>query len=222
MHGEDQTWNIWMSRSIGCPDWSFDWRGLHFLNWNPVCNFGDSCENVFDMNGDSHENLLHMLSVVIIWSTISFVCWHTDRHVCLIYILIYMIYIEIGRQQSTRSIPIHTDPHMCLMYIYIYISYYYYFPYWNWHTAVHTFHSNTHHSSRMCDIHIYKSFHIYIYIYFPILKLADSTPHASFQHTPLLTCVWYTYIYIYMYICTYIYICIYIYIYTHIFMFIFA
>jgi len=35
---------------------------------------GDSRENVFDMYGDSHENLLEILAVVIISSLISSVC----------------------------------------------------------------------------------------------------------------------------------------------------
>jgi len=31
-HGGDQTWNIWISRSIGFPHRSFEWRGLRLLN----------------------------------------------------------------------------------------------------------------------------------------------------------------------------------------------
>ena len=52
--------------------------------WNPVWNFVDSRENVFDMYGDCRENLLEFLAVVIISSPISSVCgseWSIDGRV---------------------------------------------------------------------------------------------------------------------------------------------
>jgi len=49
--GRDLTLNIWTSRSIGFPDRSFEWLEI-------VQNIGDSRENVFDMYGDSCENLI--------------------------------------------------------------------------------------------------------------------------------------------------------------------
>jgi len=73
-NGGDQTSNIWISRSIGFFDRTFEWRGLRLLNWKSVSNFGDSHENVFDMYGDPRENLFNILAVVIIVSPISFVC----------------------------------------------------------------------------------------------------------------------------------------------------
>jgi len=67
-HGGD---NNCMSRLDGVPVNSFEWRGLRLLTRKPVWNFGDSRENVFDMYGDSCENLLTFLAVVIILSLIS-------------------------------------------------------------------------------------------------------------------------------------------------------
>ena len=49
----------------------FEWRGLCLRNWKLVLNFWDSRENVFDMYGDSRENLLKNFVFVIIWSPIS-------------------------------------------------------------------------------------------------------------------------------------------------------
>jgi len=49
---------------------SFEWWGLRVLTWKPVCNFGVSRENVFDMYGDSREIMLEILAVVIILSLI--------------------------------------------------------------------------------------------------------------------------------------------------------
>jgi len=53
---------------------SFKWRGLHVQTRRIVRKFRDSRENVFDMYGDSRENLLEILAVVIILSPISSVC----------------------------------------------------------------------------------------------------------------------------------------------------
>jgi len=39
-HGGDKTSNIWISRSIGLPDISFEWRGLHILNWKSLGMLG--------------------------------------------------------------------------------------------------------------------------------------------------------------------------------------
>ena len=64
-HGGDQTSNFWISRSISFPDRSFEWWGLHLLTWKRVWNVGNSRENLFDMYGDSCENLLDILAVGI-------------------------------------------------------------------------------------------------------------------------------------------------------------
>jgi len=50
-HGGDQTWNIFISRSIDFPNRSFEWRGLRLLNWKSVWNLGHSREYVFDLYG---------------------------------------------------------------------------------------------------------------------------------------------------------------------------
>jgi len=73
-HGGDQTSNIWISRFYSVTVNSFEWRGLCWLTWNPVWNFGDSRDTVFDMYGDSCENLLEILAVVIISRSNSSVC----------------------------------------------------------------------------------------------------------------------------------------------------
>ena len=68
------------------PVGSFECRGLRLLNWKYVGNFGDSRDNVFDMDGDSRENLLEILAVVIIVSPISSVrgtLEHTSEHIFL-------------------------------------------------------------------------------------------------------------------------------------------
>jgi len=70
-HGEDRTWNIRISRFAGFPSVLLRWRGLQLPTWNPVWNFGDSQGNVFDMYGDSCENLLQILAIVIVLSPIS-------------------------------------------------------------------------------------------------------------------------------------------------------
>jgi len=48
-HVEDQTKNIWISRSTWFSGRSFEWRGLLLLTRNPVWNVGHSREKVFDM-----------------------------------------------------------------------------------------------------------------------------------------------------------------------------
>jgi len=53
---------------------SFECLGLRLLTWKFVGNFGDCRDFVFDMHGDSRENLLDILVVVIISSTISSIC----------------------------------------------------------------------------------------------------------------------------------------------------
>jgi len=73
-HGGDQTSNIWISRSDSFPVRSFEWRGLRLHTWKRVWNFGDSRQNVFDMYGDSRENLSENLAVVIVLSLMSSVC----------------------------------------------------------------------------------------------------------------------------------------------------
>jgi len=100
--------SIWMSRSTSFPDRSFEWRGHREFPRKLVWNLGDSREKLFNMYGDSRENLLEILAVVIISSAISSVCsmnesryiqvsvtymnesWHTDdssiRATCLIHI----------------------------------------------------------------------------------------------------------------------------------------
>jgi len=65
------------------PGFPFEWRGLRLLKWNPVWNFGDSHENVFDMYGDSCENLLEILAVVMILSPISSVCGASSDLSCI-------------------------------------------------------------------------------------------------------------------------------------------
>ena len=65
-HAGDQTENIWISRFYGFTVNSLKRQGLRSLTWNPVSKFGDSRENVFDMYGDSCENSLEILAVVII------------------------------------------------------------------------------------------------------------------------------------------------------------
>jgi len=57
-HRGDQTYNIRISRSISFPNRSFEWQGLRSLNWKLICNFRDSRENVFDMDGDSETCLI--------------------------------------------------------------------------------------------------------------------------------------------------------------------
>ena len=78
--GGEQTENIWISRSMSFPDRSFEWRGLRLLTSKLVWNFRDSRENVFDMHGDSSENLLDILSFVIVSSPISSVCGLSCTH----------------------------------------------------------------------------------------------------------------------------------------------
>ena len=56
---------FWISRFDGFPAYSLEWLGLRLLTWNPVRKFGVSRENVFDIYGDSCENLLEILAVVI-------------------------------------------------------------------------------------------------------------------------------------------------------------
>jgi len=73
-HRGNQTSNIWISRSNDLIVRSFDWRGLRLLTWKLVSIFRDSHENVFRMYGDSSENLLEILTVVIVWSPISSGC----------------------------------------------------------------------------------------------------------------------------------------------------
>ena len=52
-----------------------------------LCKFGDSREIVFDMYGDSGENWLEILAVVIVWSPISSVCglapMNMSGHMCM-------------------------------------------------------------------------------------------------------------------------------------------
>jgi len=65
-HWGDQTENIWISRSTRFPGRSFGWREPNLLRWNLDWNCRDSRENMFDAYGDSSENLLEMLVVVMI------------------------------------------------------------------------------------------------------------------------------------------------------------
>jgi len=51
--------------SWSLPGHSFKWRGLLLLTWNPVYSFEDSRENDYDMYGDSRENMLEVLAVVM-------------------------------------------------------------------------------------------------------------------------------------------------------------
>jgi len=67
-HARDQTWNIWISRSVGFSYGSFEWRGLRLFTWKLVWKFGDSRENVFDMSWKIVGNFVN------IWSLISSVC----------------------------------------------------------------------------------------------------------------------------------------------------
>jgi len=53
------------------PGQTFEWRRLCLLMWNPVWNCGDSREIMFDMYGDSRENMLEISAVVSILSPIS-------------------------------------------------------------------------------------------------------------------------------------------------------
>jgi len=50
---------------------SFECQGLRLLTWKFVGNLGESRDIVIDMYGDSRENLLEIMAVVIILSTIS-------------------------------------------------------------------------------------------------------------------------------------------------------
>jgi len=72
----------WYSRSISFSDRSFECRALHLLTWKLVWNCGDSRENVFDMYGDSRENLLEILAVVIIRRIISIIISSPISSVC--------------------------------------------------------------------------------------------------------------------------------------------
>jgi len=74
-HQGDPTKNIWIWRSFGFSDTSFERRGLRLLNWKRVWNCGGSHENVLDMYGDSSEYVLNLLAVVIILSLMSCVAW---------------------------------------------------------------------------------------------------------------------------------------------------
>jgi len=78
-HGGDQTWNICISRSNGLIVRSFEWRGLSLHTWKLVWTFGGSRENVFDMYGDSRENLLEISTAYFFWSLISSVCGMTQQ-----------------------------------------------------------------------------------------------------------------------------------------------
>ena len=74
--------SIWMSRSTSFPDRSFEWRGHREFPRKLVWNLGDSREKLFNMYGDSRENLLEILAVVIISSAISSVCsMNESRHI---------------------------------------------------------------------------------------------------------------------------------------------
>jgi len=55
----------------GFPGNSFEWRELSLLRWKLFWKFGDSRKNVFNMHGDSRENLMKIVVVVMIWSPIS-------------------------------------------------------------------------------------------------------------------------------------------------------
>ena len=66
--------DIWISRSYNLIVRSYEWWGLRLHRWKLVWKFGDSRENVFDMYGDSSENLLEILTSVIIFNTTSSVC----------------------------------------------------------------------------------------------------------------------------------------------------
>jgi len=66
-HRGDQTRNIWISRLSSFPGFSFEWRGLRLLTWETAWNFGDSRENVFDMCGDSCEDLLEISLILNEW-----------------------------------------------------------------------------------------------------------------------------------------------------------
>ena len=73
-HRGDPTWNICISRSNDLIVRSFEWRGLRLHTWKLVWNIGDSRENAFDMYGDSRENLLEILTIVMIACPIFSVC----------------------------------------------------------------------------------------------------------------------------------------------------
>jgi len=60
--------NIWISRSISFPDRSFEELGLPLPTRKLVWKCGNSRENVFDIHGDSSENWLEILAVVIMLS----------------------------------------------------------------------------------------------------------------------------------------------------------
>jgi len=73
-HRGDPTWNICISRSNDLIVRSFEWRGLRLHTWKLVWKVGDSRENAFDMYGDSRENLLEILTIVMIACPIFSVC----------------------------------------------------------------------------------------------------------------------------------------------------
>jgi len=68
----NQTRNIWISRLSGFLI-NLLGDGDSVYSGDSVWNFGDSCENVFDMYWESGENLLNILVVVIIFSPPSVV-----------------------------------------------------------------------------------------------------------------------------------------------------
>ena len=129
---QSESWRLWpvpLTEEIilticGSPDHyrnpvrSFECRWLTLLTWKFVGNFGDSRDNVFDMYGDSRENLLEILAVVIIWSTISFVRGYIrnflarGRRRYKALVERYMRYII-----HTRMYPLsHTYPYVCPLY----------------------------------------------------------------------------------------------------------
>ena len=102
-HGRDHALNIWISRSLQKSVRSFVCRGLRLLIWKFAGNFGDSRDNVFDMYGDSRENLLETLAVVIILSTISSIRG-THKY---IYVCIYTYTFLAIARHSQHTYTIH-------------------------------------------------------------------------------------------------------------------
>jgi len=55
----------------GFPGHSFEWRRLRLLMWKSVWKCGDSREIVFDVYGNSYENLLQILALIMLSAILS-------------------------------------------------------------------------------------------------------------------------------------------------------
>jgi len=92
--------------------WQIFWvtGTLFILEWKLVWNFGDFCENVFDVYGDSRENLLEILAIGIILSPISSVCGHICNHIC---IYMYTFYSKLTKANAVAQMYIYICICLC-------------------------------------------------------------------------------------------------------------